>query len=79
VKIRVAVSIDLEKQEEVKNISYNFMPNDNDHASLPTTRSFFSNQYISSQLLSLKQINMISNENFTPEIRIKTLFRFYFR
>ncbi|CAF4603370.1 unnamed protein product, partial [Rotaria sp. Silwood2] len=64
-----------EKSEAISKINYELILNNNnddnnDNASLPTTRSFFSNQYMSSLLSPLKKINIIENKNFTREISL---------
>jgi hypothetical protein len=55
------------KAEAIDKINYELILNnddDDDNPSLPTTRSFFSNQYMSSRLSSLKKLNIIENKNF---------------
>ncbi|CAF5185696.1 unnamed protein product [Rotaria magnacalcarata] len=43
---------------------------DGNDDSLPTTRSFVLNKYMSSPLSPLEKINIVENKNFTPEISL---------
>ena len=64
-----------EKQAEAINrINYELLLNeynddDDDNSSLPTTRSFFSYEYMPLQLSPLTKFISVDNKNFLPEVK----------